>query len=337
MAMAATERNGKSTLYGIHGPLHVEGAHLVDKNGEKVQLLGISTHNMNSFPEFVNDDAIEFMVDNWGMQLFRLAMYSAWADGDAGYADGSDAHREELEELIVKSVKKCAELGIYAMVDWHILFDYDPFMHKDMAEKFFDSISKKLSAYDNVIYEICNEPNMEQGWYDYTPEFKDTCLNWENKFCTWENIKAYANDIIPIIRKNVKDAVVVCGTPKWSQDVDTAADSPLEFDNVLYALHFYATTHKEELRKKAEYAMSKGCAIYITEFGICDAAGSGLIDYEEAGKWMRFAKENYISCSMWNLSNKDETSAMILPDCKKTSGWNANELSESGKWFAGLR
>ncbi|MGN0164698.1 MAG: glycoside hydrolase family 5 protein [Lachnospiraceae bacterium] len=310
--MVAETRNGKITPYGKHGALKVKGVHLVDKNEEPVKLHGISTHNVNSFPQFVNDDAIEYMADKWNMELYRFAMYTAFADGDEGYADGSDEHRAELEEMVVKSVEKCAELGIYCMLDWHILFDYNPNMHKDMAIKFFSKMSEILKDYDNVIYEICNEPNED---------------------CTWEEIKSYAEEVIPVIRKNDPDCVIACGTPKWSQDVDAAADNALDFENIVYALHFYATTHKQWLRDKADYAMSKGLALYITEFGICDAAGSGDIDYEETDRWMAYLDDNSISYTIWNLSNKDETSAMIAPACNKVSGWENNELSESGKWY----
>lgn len=334
--MVATERNGKKTLFGKYGKLSVKNGKLVGEDGNVVQLKGISTHNMNSFPEFVNDDAIEFMADNWDMQLFRLAMYTAFADGDDGYSDGSDAHREELENIIIRSVKKCAELGIYVMVDWHILFDYDPNMHKDMALKFFDKIVSLLAGYDNVIYEICNEPSMDVEWAVFKPEFLAEKDKWP-KVCTWESIKNYANEVIPVIRKHKSDAVIVCGTTTWSQGVDQAADSPLEFDNVLYALHFYATTHKQELRDKAEYALGKGIGIYVTEYGICDAAGSGEVDFEETDRWIEFINKNKLSYTMWNLSNKNETSAMIKPDCTKLSGWNMDDLSVSGKWFVGLK
>ena len=334
--MVATERNGKKTLFGQYGKLSVKNGHLVGEDGSYVQLKGVSTHNMNSFPEFVNDDAIEFMADNWGMQLFRLAMYSAFADGDDGYSDGSDEHREELEQLIIKSVKKCAELGIYVMVDWHILFDYDPNMHKDMALKFFEKMVPVLSEYDNVIYEICNEPSMDVDWAVFKPEWQKLRETWPEKKCSWDSIKAYANEVIPVIRKAKPDCVIVCGTTMWSQGVDEAADSPLEFENMLYALHFYATTHKQSLRNKAIYALKKGIGIYVTEYGICDAAGSGDVDFEETARWIDFINENKLCYTVWNLSNKNETSAMIKPDCKKLTGWTEDELSVSGKWFVGL-
>ncbi|MBR0133555.1 MAG: glycoside hydrolase family 5 protein [Lachnospiraceae bacterium] len=334
--MVATERNGKKTLFGQYGKLSVKNGHLVGEDGSYVQLKGVSTHNMNSFPEFVNDDAIEFMADNWGMQLFRLAMYSAFADGDDGYSDGSDAHREELENIIIRSVKKCAELGIYVMVDWHILFDYDPNMHKDMALKFFEKMVPVLSEYDNVIYEICNEPSMDVDWAVFKPEWQKLRETWPEKKCSWDSIKAYANEVIPVIRKAKPDCVIVCGTTMWSQGVDEAADSPLEFENMLYALHFYATTHKQSLRDKAIYALKKGIGIYVTEYGICDAAGSGDVDFVETARWIDFINENKLCYTVWNLSNKNETSAMIKPDCKKLTGWTEDELSVSGKWFVGL-
>jgi endoglucanase len=333
--MTAKVRNNETTVYGKYGKLRVEGAHLVDESGNPVQLKGVSTHNMNSFPQFVNNDAIEFMADNWGMEIFRLAMYTDSADGDVGYTSGDDAHRAELETMILESVKKCAEIGIYAMIDWHILFDYNPLMHKDEAIAFFAKMSEALKDYDNVIYEICNEPNQLCDWN----QLLELTVNPDGSkkgedVCTWEQIKTYANEVIPVIRKNVPDAVIVCGTPIWSQRVDEAADSPLEFDNIMYAAHFYASTHKQGLRDTITYAMSKGAAIYVTEYGITDASGDGEIDYAETDIWMDFLKKNSISYSIWNLANKDEASSMIKPECSKITGWTDDDLSESGRWFA---
>ncbi len=47
--------------------------------------------------------------------------------------------------------------------------------------------------------------------------------------------------VIPVIRENDKDAVIIVGTPTWSQDVDQAAASPISgYKNIMYAFHFYA-------------------------------------------------------------------------------------------------
>lgn len=40
----------------------------------------------------------------------------------------------------------------------------------------------------------------------------------------------------------------------------------------MYALHFYAATHKADLRNKMTAAISKGLPVFVTEYGICDAS-----------------------------------------------------------------
>ena len=40
-----------------------------------------------------------------------------------------------------------------------------------------------------------------------------------------------------------------------------------------------------------------------------------------------------VSYVAWNLSNKDESSAMFLSSCTKTSGFTEEDLSETGKWL----
>lgn len=315
MANCATERNGNVTPFGLHGRLHVKGTQLVDAHNEPCQLRGLSTHNLSNFPEFVNREAITQMVDEWGISVFRLAMYSGFADDLYGYADGDDAHREELETLILKAVEITADLGIYVMIDWHILLDYDPNMHTDMALHFFRKMCPLLKKYDHIIYEICNEPN------------EDT---------TWEQICNYANTVIPAIKEIDDTKIIIVGTPKWSQRVDEAAAAPLPYDNLLYTLHFYADTHKKELRDLMEKAIKDGLPIFVTEFGVCRADGAGDINEEETNIWLALLNRYNISYLMWNLSNKDETSAIIAPTCKKTSGFTEEDLSPAGLLFLRL-
>lgn len=312
MITIATTRNGKETVYGKNGKLSVKNGQLVNEKGEPCMLRGISTHNLNTYPEYATKENMQFMTDSWGMEIFRLAMYTAEADDCKGYSDGSEEHRAELEALIGSCIEAAAELGIYVLVDWHILFDADPNTNKEWAIRFFHTITKKYGEYGNIIYEICNEPNLDT---------------------TWEQVKSYAEEVIPVIRTNVPDSVIVVGTPKWSQDVDIAAQNPLTYPNLLYTVHFYAATHTQWLRDKAEAAREAGLAVFVTEYGICDASGNGVIDEEETRRWTEYMKENHISHCLWNLSNKDESSAMIAPECKKTTGFTEEDLSPCGKWF----
>ena len=202
---------------------------------------------------------------------------------------------------------------MYVIIDWHILSDGNPDTYKDEAVKFFNKMSKKYSKNVNIIYEICNEPN---GGVD------------------WNTIKAYADTIISTIRKNSPDAIILVGTPTWSQDVDAVAANPVaNKKNVMYTLHFYAGTHKDNIRNKLTTARNAGTPVFISEFSICDASGNGGIDYTSANAWKKLINDNNVSYVGWSLCNKTETSALIASSCSKLSGWNDWELSETGKWL----
>lgn len=291
----------------LHGALRVQGPDLVDEKGEKVRLYGMSTHGIAWFPQYVSKETFKTLRDDWGSNCVRLAMYT---DEYNGYCSGGN--QEELKRLLEDGVSYATELGMYVIVDWHVLNDRNPNVHREEAERFFDEMAEKWKDQDNVIYEICNEPNSG---------------------VTWEEIKSYGDRIIPVIRTHDSDAVIIVGTPTWSQDVDQALKSPLQYENVMYALHFYAGTHTEWLRDRAEDCIRQGLPLFVSEFGMCDASGNGANNFEQAEKWMELIDTYNLSYCCWNLANKNETSSVIKPECNKVSGWDESDLSESGKWI----
>ena len=291
-----------------YGRLKVSGSQLVNSKGKAVQLKGISTHGLSWYPQYVNKKAFQTLRDQWGVEVIRLAMYTAEYNG---YCTGSAQNQKDLRNLIDKAVRYCDNLGLYVIIDWHILSDSDPNTYKKQSKSFFKTMAKKYARHTNVIYEICNEPNGSTSW---------------------NQIKSYAKTIIQTIRSQDKHAVIIVGTPTWSQDVDTAAAAPIKGSNLMYAFHYYASTHTEDYRKKLQAAVDAGLPIFVSEFGICEASGSGTVSKTEANRWMKLLDKNKISCIAWNLSNKDEASALIRSSCTKTSGWKRSDLSETGKW-----
>ena len=299
------------TPFENHGKLSVSGTQVVDANGNPFQLCGVSTHGIGWFPEYVNEDSFRSLRDDFGANIVRLAMYT---DEGAGYCTGGD--RSKLKSTVTNGVDYATNLGMYVIVDWHVLHDLDPNKYKDDAKQFFDEISRKYADNENIIYEICNEPNGGT---------------------TWAQIKSYALEVIPVIRANDPDAIIIVGTPNWSQNVDEAVSNPIsEYDNILYAVHFYADTHKDWLRGKVSLANDNGLAVIISEFGICDASGNGFNNIDEGNKWIEFLDQNKIGFIAWNLSNKNESSSLISSMCNKTSGWTYADLSESGQWLVSV-
>lgn len=289
------------------GALSVSGSSLVNASGEVVQLKGLSTHGIAWFPDYINKNLFKEFSETWNCNVIRLAMYTAEY---GGYCNGGD--RNNLLTMIDNGVTYATEQGMYVIIDWHILSDSNPNTNKADALDFFKTVSKKYASNTHVIYEICNEPNGSTNWSD---------------------IKSYALEVIPVIRENSPDSIIIVGTPTWSQEVDKAAADPItEYGNIMYALHFYADTHRDGLRKTLEKAVNAGLPVFVTEYGICDASGSGAINESEAGKWMSLLDKYSISSCAWNISNKGETSAIFKSSCNKTYGFSDSDLSDSGKW-----
>lgn len=291
-----------------NGALSVKGTQLVDEKGQAVQLRGISTHGIAWFPDFVNRDAVMQLSTDWGANLFRIAMYT---DENGGYC--TDGDKEKLKELVTDGVEYAKQADMYVIVDWHILHDSNPLTHKAEALLFFKEMTEKLKGEKHVLYEICNEPNSG---------------------CSWEDIKSYANEVIPVIRENGSEAVILVGTPTWSQEIDKPQNDPITgYDNIMYTLHFYAATHKEDLRNKMVSAVEAGTPVFVSEYGLCDASGNGGNDLGQAQSWIDTMDQKGISYAVWSFCNKEETSALIASSCRKTSDFTREDLSESGKWI----
>lgn len=296
-----------STPFGQHGALHVENGKLTDADGNIVQLYGMSTHGIAWFPQYINYDSFRTLRDDWNTNCIRLAMYTAEY---GGYCAGGD--KEQLKQLVRDGVSYATELGMYVIIDWHILSDCDPNQNKDEAIAFFREMSEAFADNDNVLYEICNEPNSGTSW---------------------DSIKSYAEEVIPVIREQKPDAVILVGTPTWSQEIDKAAASPLTFDNVMYTLHFYAGTRKDDLRNRLETCAQNNLPVFVSEFGMCDASGNGANDFDSTTKWLDLLNKYQISFCCWNLANKDESSSVFKAASTALSDWTDEDFNESGRWI----
>lgn len=307
-----------TTPFAQHGALHVDSntLQLTDANGNPFQLRGISSHGINWDNngeyqyEYVSYDSIKKERDILNANAVRMAMYTHEYNG---YTSGGNTSK--LKYRVDKGVQCATSLGMYAIVDWHIL-NKNPKDYVQQAKEFFEYVSKRYAENDHVLYEICNEPTGG----------------------IWSDIKAYAEQIIPIIRANDPDAIIIVGTPTWSQDVDIAMNDPLKdsdgtlMDNVMYTVHFYANEHRQPYRDKVEKA-KKTIPIFCTEFGTCAADGGGANDFNEAKTWLDYLDANCISYFVWSLCEKNETASLIVSGSSAWSNWTAANLSESGKWI----
>lgn len=300
-----------ATAVEIHGKLSIADGRVVDQAGKPLSLAGPSLFWGNKGwadrashtpDEYYNPAVVAYMRREWNTPIIRIAM---GAGTRGGYIEDPQGRWEKITAVADAAIAE----GMYFIVDWH---EHAAEKYPDEAVAFFENVAERYGEHDNLIYEIYNEP-----------------LNTTD----WESvIKPYSERVIAAIRAIDADNLIVVGTQTWSQDVDKAADSPIEgFDNLVYAMHFYAGTHKQSLRDKTAYAISKGLPIMVTEWGSVNANGDGGPDIASTKEWMAFLRKHQLTHLNWSLHSKEEGASILAPGASPDAKWTDADFTASGK------
>ena len=281
-----------------HGALHVMGNRVVDAAGQPVQLRGMSLF-WSQWSSYYVAGTVDQLTDDWHATLVRAAV---GVENDGGYLANPADNEAKLFAVVDRAIAR----GLYVIIDWH---DHHAQDHQSTAIDFFTRMATKYGSSPNVLFEIYNEP-LDIGW---------------------PAVKAYAQTVIAAIRGTGATNLVIVGTPNWSQDVDVAAGSPVTGQaDVAYTLHFYAASHKQALRDKAKTALDAGLALFVTEWGTCEASGNGSVDQTETKTWLDFLAQNHIGWANWSLNDKAETCSALTPEAGTTGPWTSGALTASG-------
>lgn len=286
-----------------HGQLHVDGNYVMDEHNKPVQLRGMSLFWSQWQGKYYTPGVVKWLKKDWGCTVVRAAM----GVEKGGYLKDPKAEQAKAETVI----KACIKNDIYVIIDYHA---HEAHENTQAAKTFFAEMAQKYGDKPNVIYEIYNEP-------------LGGAAHWS------ENIKPYAQQVIDTIRHYDPDNIIIVGTPQWSQLVDAAAADPIEKPNIAYTLHFYATTHRQELRDIAQIALDKGLCLVVTEFGTCPASGDGKLDFEETLRWFEFLDKYKISWCNWSIADKEESASAVVNGANEWGGWKMEELTESGRFI----
>ena len=292
--------SASNTFVGQKGTLKTQGNKLIDSNGDIIQLRGMSLFWSQWEGEFYNAPAVKWLKNDWGINIIRAAM---GVEEQGGFLSNPDVERAKVFTVIEAAIEE----GIYVIVDWHSHHAED---HEEEAIAFFSEVAQRYGKYPNIIYETYNEPL--------------TGVSWDRV------LRPYHEAVISEIRKHDPNNLVICGTGTFSQDVDDVIGNEIEDDNVAYTLHYYAASHKQSLRDKAQKAIDADLPLFVTEYGTTQFTGDGFIDVNETKVWWEFLDDNDISWCNWSVSDKAEQSAAILPGARPTGGWSANQITRSG-------
>ena len=280
-----------------NGKLSVKNGQLVNEKSEAIVLRGASYGWHNWWPRFYNKESVKWLATDWQCTAVRAAM----GVGPRGsYLDKKEWSKEKISAIVDGAI----EAGIYVIIDWH-----SHEIHTTEAKQFFAEMAAKYGQHPNVIYEIFNEPVKQ----------------------SWDTIKEYSIEVITAIREKDPDNIILVGSPHWDQDIHLVADDPIEgYENLMYTVHFYAATHKQQLRDRSEYALKKGIPVFVSECAGMEASGNGPIDYESWNIWINWMEKNKISWITWSVADKNETCSMLKTTASDTGNWKEEDLKESG-------
>lgn len=297
----------------VNGQLSVSGFNIVNQSGNPFILRGMSLFWDNwGFESFFNTNVINTLASSsWGSNVVRVPIHN-------------------LDESRAKSMIDAANnAGIYVIVDYH---SHCAHRNASGAKAFFGDISSyvKQKGYKHVLYELYNEP-----LYENCSGPTDTQSG--GSLTSWASIKSYAEGVISTIRANDPNGIIIVGTPNYSQATEAARQSPINGKNIMYALHYYASTSGHaSLRYNLLKAKCNNFPIFISEWGTSESSGDGNFSLEMNQAWMNWIESIGVSWANWSINDKGETSSALNGGAGSGGNWNDGQISASGKYVRNL-
>jgi len=308
LSAAAANVSPGNTPVKEHGQLSVKDGRIVNQQGVPPQLRGLSfSWSIWQGEKYYNPSVVDWIIRDFKVDLIRLSMA---IEPKGGYLDNEAVQKEKITALVDHALKR----GIYVIIDWH---DHHADKNVKAAKKFFSEMAERYQGHPNVIYEIWNEPEEH----------------------AWEVIKTYSEEVIPVIRKHDSKNLIIVGSPRWDQNVDVTAQDPITaFNNLAYSFHFYASdpNHQDLLKQRAERAMEAGLPLFVTEWGVGESNGDGVFDRQKTDSWVEWMEKHELSWANWNITDKDETTALLTPGAPADGKWKQSDLSENGQYMRDL-
>lgn len=300
---AGTNANGKGQIYG--------SCPTYSTSGHEVQVRGMSLYWSSgeaASTDFYTEAAINTMVRDMNIEIVRFAMgiSEGWDNGRGYLKNGKDDQKKMLKAVVEAAIAN----DIYVIIDWH---SHQAENQTDAAVEFFSWAAQTYGGYNNVIFEVYNEPIGSYGT--------------ESAVSYWPTIKGYAEKVIEAIRKH-SDNLVLVGTPYYDQYPNAAKNSKINDKNVAYTFHYYAASHSTGNEgSNALDAMNNGLSVFVSEWGTGSADGAGSVASDASNSWQEWMNKHKLSSANWSASKIGETTAAF------TGGSTSSNLeyTESGR------
>lgn len=299
------------TPVGANGQLTVCGTKLCNEHGAAIQLKGMSTHGLQWYANCVTPASLNYLTNNFKANVVRVSMYIQ----EGGY----ETNPTQFTNMVSQLIDEAYDRGVYVIVDWHMLDPGDPNYNLARAKTFFTNIATIHKDKNNILYEIANEPNG----------------------VSWNAIKSYASELIPVIRAIDAKAPIIVGTRGWSSlgvsdgsSYQEIVNNPVQSPNIMYSFHFYAASHGDDYLSALDNA-SQVLPIFVTEFGMQTYSGDGANDFAMSDRYMQLMAAKKIGWTNWNYSDDFRSGAIWKTNTCASGAWLDSNLKPSGVYIKG--
>ena len=258
--------------------------------GKEVQVRGMSLYwsvGGRWATDYFSEEGIAAMVRDMNIEIVRAAIGTTENWGTKGYILDSAVQQDMIRQVVNGAVKN----DIYVIFDWH---SHTATNQIEDAKRFFEHVASEYGQYDNVIFEVFNEPTNQ----------------------SWSAIRDYADTIINVIRQ-YSDNLILVGNPNWDQRPSTAIRDEVHdpAHNVAYTFHYYANSHTITGQgRSAVNAMEAGLSVFVSEWGTGDADGKGTPNLTKNQQWQDWVNQYKLSSANWSASSLNEGTAAFTSE-----------------------
>lgn len=286
--------NRNTCIY--RGKLSKNGRTIVDKDGFTFPLQGVNMfHIPDLAPELHTYETLN-CLKYWGVNLVRLPTYMKFHPqfDDANldmYAMGYNQVPGYIKETMDQIIEWCVELGLYVIVDFHVLGNDDVNAYIDNAIDFFTYFTTKYANTPNVLYEVLNEPHKH----------------------TIAQVKDYLDTVVPIIRTNVVTPVIILGRTAYSESLPDiwAWMQANDYDDLFLSSHTY--TGSDNALPNYQSYWTSDIPLFISEWGNCELTGYGDRNDERAVDLIDWWNQEQIPHAVWKFADRESTSSLLNP------------------------
>ncbi|MBQ3639168.1 MAG: cellulase family glycosylhydrolase [Clostridia bacterium] len=347
--------SGYQPTFDQTAALYTANGRFYDLAGNVVVLKGVVTVNVGTVNFAGNTGKASLArLKAEGVNCIRITMQLRGA-GNIGYLYQSggttpqtSARQAELMSSLRTAIDNATGMGMYCIADWGVLGE-NPTTEQTGAISFFTDLATVYRDNPYVLYEICNEPNIQSP------------MKWNT------SVKPYAEAVIEEIRTIGARGIVIVAPNNYARNIseytaynqrsDDPIDYPIRTDcsyNVAYTFHIYAYNIRyntgnpvKSFGWRMREAIEAGLTLVMTEFSPATsdigAQSAGVMDASipEANKYLNVALENDVNVFLFryishfasgNTSSQHMFVQGIVNDLNNGT-WTESQLTECGAWF----